>query len=260
MNCQFKPIAFIPKTRIMEEQKPLNEVIYSTMLDIIKNAKDVPGLQSEEFANTKEEIVRYLNLLMHNSVIEITGTDKEVRPNFVGFQVVMEQALANLMRDGKLKNLIGVIHASAPYTPLCTNSKDPVNTSLEKDPRATIIRDYLYQGGDLYIAYPEAGMKERSKEQRSIYFEELDIYSSTLFDTPLPTEFIPTPLIGATYCFTDKDGKNFVFAIKISETNDSKENADFGLWFGAADHKAVKDRLDTVMRFINEVAPGSIPL
>src|SRR5690606_21668156 len=159
--------------------------------------------------------------------LEVSGTDKDVRPCFVALQAIVEHVLASALQK-EVVSLKGVIHTPMPATPLCTIgkiSKELVNPSIENDPariftvkaRTTIIRDYLFKGGDLYIVYPKNGFKKRTEEQQKVYQQELASYPTHLFDVPLNCEDIPTDLIGATYLFQDRSGKTFIFAIKMTQ-------------------------------------------
>ncbi len=246
-----------------EVAKPqLTQEIRSKVLEIIKYAQDIPGLKAEESSSLREKTADIWNALVDNCILEISGTDKDVRPHFVAIQGMVEQVLASELQK-EVKVLKCIIHTPMPATPLCTTgeiSRELVDPSIEVDParlftvkaRTTILRDYLFKGGDLYSIYPKEGLKKRTEEQLEIYQQELMNYPTHLFDLPLECETIPTDLIGATYFFKDQSGHTFVFAIKIAQANDPKEVADFGLWFGPVDHPAVKQRIQSVSHYLEQ--------
>lgn len=150
-----------------------------------------------------------------------------------------------------------------PATPLCSKgeiSKELVDLSIESDParlftvksRMTIVRDYLFKGGDLYVVYPKSGYDKRTEEQQKIYKQELATYPNHLFDVPLNCESIPTELIGATYLFQDKSGNKFIFAIKMNQAKDPQDIGNFGLWFGSINQPDIQGRLHVVSDYMEK--------
>ncbi|MBS0629380.1 MAG: hypothetical protein JSS30_04045 [Verrucomicrobia bacterium] len=194
-------------------------------------------------------------------VVEISATDKEVRPIFVGLQGIIEQALAEELQIS-VKNLKGIIHTPMPATPLCTKgeiSKELIDPSIENDParlatvkaRTAILRDFLFKGGDLYICYPKAGFYDRTPEQQQIYLQELSNYPTHLFDTPLERDSLPLALIGATYFFETDAQETYVFSIKMTQAKDPQEIGHFGLWFGPITHPAIEQRLKSLSEILD---------
>lgn len=247
--------------QVVKECKLL-EVINNEVIETIEHSSDIPGLKSEEFAVLKDGIVKTWENLNKEGVLEISGTDKDVRPYFVALQGVVEHVLASQLQK-KVKILEGIIHTPMPATPLCTKgeiSKELVDVSLESDParlftvkaRTSIVRDYLFKGGDLYIVYPKAGYDKRTEEQRKIYQQELTSYPNNLFDIRMDCESIPNELIGATYIFQDELGNKFIFAIKMTQAKDPKDIGNFGLWFGSIHHPAIQKRLQAVTNFLQK--------
>lgn len=209
-----------------------------------------------------EEMTQTWNTLVAEGVVEITATDKEVRPIFVGLQGIVEHVLASELNTS-VKNLQGIIHTPMPATPLCTTgaiSKELVDPSIENDParlytvkaRTTILRDYLFKGGDLYIVYPKEGFNNRTTEQQEIYKQELRNYPIHLFDVPLDCDTIPLEMIGATYLFQNEAGQTFIFSIKMTQAKDPQELGHFGLWLGPLDHPAIQKRLKTISTFLEQ--------
>lgn len=243
-------------------ESTLLNVIDAKVLETIKYSNDIPGLKSEEFSSLKTEISRTWSRLRKEDILEINGTDKDVRPYFVAIQGVVEHVLASELLEN-IKTLTGVIHTPMPATPLCTKgeiSKELIDPSIESDPnrlftvklRTTIVRDYLFKGGDLYIVYPKGGYDKRSEEQQKIYKQELTNYPNHLFDVPLNCESIPTELIGATYLFQDHFGNKFIFAIKMTQAKDPQDMGNFGLWFGSMHHPAIQERLQAVSSYLEQ--------
>lgn len=215
-----------------------------------------------EVVNGSEDISRLFETLAQDGVVEVNGTDKDVRPPFVTLQGVIEHVLATELQN-EVRSLKGVIHTPMPATPLCTKgeiSRELVDPSIENDParlftvkaRTTILRDYLFKGGDLYVVYPKEGLAQRTEEQRAKYLEELMNHPTHLFDTPLDCDQIPNDLIGATYLFEDRLGNKYVFAIKMTQAKDPQDMGNFGLWFGPIDHPAIQKRLEAVSTFLEQ--------
>jgi hypothetical protein len=240
----------------------LISLMHSKVLETIKYSEDIPGLKFEEFSALRNEISKTWDTLIEHSVLEVSGTDRDIRPYFVALQGVIEHVLASELQK-EVTTLKGVIHTPMPATPLCTTgdiSKELVDPSIESDPsrlftvkaRTTIIRDYLFKGGDLYVVYPKDGLKKRTEEQQKIYQHELANYPTHLFDVPLNCENISTDLIGATYLFQDQSGKTFVFAIKMTQAKDPKDIGSFGLWFGHINHPSIQERIKAVSSYMEQ--------
>ena len=258
-----------------EQAHPFISRLNTKVLDTIEHAEDVPGLKAEEFCALKKDISEAWNTLVQNGALEVSGTDKDVRPCFVALQAVVEHVLSSeLQKSDGVKSLKGIIHTPMPATPLCSTgevSRDLVDSSIEKDPkrlftvkaRTTIVRDFLHQGGSLYIVYPKDGMAKRTEIQQGIYKQELVNYPNHLVDKPLDCSSIPDELIGATYVFTDPMGATFAFAIKMTQAKDPREASHFGLWFGSLQNREVGQRVNEVLSFIErtdvEIFEAPIP-
>lgn len=243
-------------------QPSLKDLLSARVTDLIQNTPSIPGLTAVELSALKDDIRNAWNTLVQDGVLEVVGTDKEIRPCFVALQGLIEQVLANELQHN-IKTLNGIIHTPMPATPLCTKgeiSPELVDPSIEIDSnrlftvkaRVTIIRDYLFKGGNLYIVYPQTGLLKRTEEQQKIYKEELAHYPTHLFDRPLTCDSIPSDLIGATYFFQDLTGQLFVFAIKMTQAKDPQEIGNFGLWFGSIDQSAIKQRVSTLTDFLEK--------
>ena len=213
-----------------------------------------------EFSPIKERVREVWDQLSKKGVLEVIGTDKEIRPSFVALQSIIEHVLSTELKQ-QIKSLTGFIHTPMPATPLCTRgqiSAELVDPSIQKDgsrlltvkTRATIVRDYLAQGANLYILYPRSGLFKRTPEQQQIYKQELLNYPSQLFDFPLKIDKIPVPLIGATYFFKDQSDNLFIFAIRMTQANDPQELGNFGLWFGSMKHPAIQERVESIAQFL----------
>lgn len=250
----------IQKNTLIESSLP--NVIDIKVLETLRHSEDIPGLKSEEFSILKTKISETWHDLIKKGVLEVKGTDKDVRPYFVAIQGLVEHVLASELQKN-VKALTGVIHTPMPATPLCSKgeiSKELIDPSIESDPprlftvkvRTTIVRDYLFKGADLYIVYPKGGYDKRTEEQQKIYKQELANYPKHLFDVPLNCESIPNELIGATYFFQDKFGNKFVFAIKMTQAKDPQDIGNFGLWFGSIHHPDIQERLQAVSGYLEQ--------
>lgn len=236
------------------------DYIGSKVEENIQHTQSFPGLKPEEYNLLREGITNAWGTLLEKGCLEVEGTDKDVRPSFVALQGMIEQLLASEI-GGQIKSTSGVIHTPMPATPLCTRgsiSLELVDPAIENDPlrlftvkaRTTIVRDYLFKGGKLYIAYPHSGLEKRTDEQIAIYQQELKNYPEKLFDLPLQCDEIPADLIGATYLFKDQTDKTYVFAIRMTQAKDPQSKGQFGLWFGPIDHPAIQARIQAVSKFL----------
>ncbi len=244
--------------------------IHNKVKQTIENSSNVPGLKSEEFSSLRLGIAECWEELVEKGVLEVTATDKDVRPYFVALQGIIEHVLAHELNKS-VKSLTGVIHTPMPATPLCTEgnvSKELVDSSIEEDPlrlftvkaRTTIIRDYLFQGGDLYIVYPKEGINKRNESQQQIYKKELENYPTHLFDYPLDCTSIDTDLIGAFYLFKSAEGKTFAFAIKMTQANSPQDLGSFGLWFGEVNKSPIQNRISSVLDLLKHSSqPIALP-
>ena len=250
---------------------PSIQHIHSQVIQTIEHSDNVPGLKSEVFYTLKIGLAERWNELVNKGVLEITGTDKDVRPYFVALQAIVEHVLAQELNKNTIRSLTGVIHTPMPATPLCNEgevSKNLVNPSIQEDPlrlftvkaRTTIIRDYLFQGGDLYIVYPKAGLAQRKETEQQIYKKELVNNPFHLFDRPLDCPSIDPNLIGAFYLFKSPEGKVFAFAIKMTQANNPQDVGSFGLWFGEVNKSPVHNRISSVLDAILKYSPQPIPL
>lgn len=251
-------------------KNPLIQNIHSKVMNVIDNSEAIPGLKSEEFERIKVGLKERWNELVEKGVLEITATDKDVRPYYVALQGIVEHVLAYELNQSVF-SLTGVIHTPMPATPLCTEgsiSKELVDRSIEEDPlrlftvkaRTTIIRDYLFQGGDLYSAYPAEGMNKRTEIQQQIYKNELVNHSAHLFDCPLDCASIDSEQIGAFYLFKNAQGNVFAFAIKMTQANSPQDMGSFGLWFGEITEKAIQQRISNVWEKALKYSSAPIPL
>lgn len=60
--------------------------IHSKVLETISSSETIPGLKDTEFSALKGAISRLWETLVEEGAIEISGTDKNVRPLFVALQ------------------------------------------------------------------------------------------------------------------------------------------------------------------------------
>ena len=228
----------------------------------IQYAPSIPGLTDDESAELKSKIGSLFESLAKEGVLELSGSDKEVRPFLVGLQTVIEHVLSGALKK-EVSTLKGFIHSPMLPDSLCTTeeiSPGLVDPTMENDPsrlftvlaRSIIIRNYLYKGGDLYAIYPSSGFKKRTSEQQAIYIQELINYPNHLFDVPLKCHEIPQNLTGATYVFEDQWGESFVFAINMTQANNPQEFGTFSIWYGPLSHKEIFNRVSEVAAFLED--------
>lgn len=255
----------------------LTKIIHAKVLATIENAENIPGLKSAEFKVLKPGLIQRWNELVEKKAIVLSGTDKDIRPYFVGLQAIIEHVLSNELNQS-IKTLTGVIHTPMPATPLCTDGKvspELVSADIKADPlrlwtvnaRTTILRDYLFKGAELFVVYPKNGLHLRKPAEQKIYREELEKVKTSgrvikLHDRPMKSNTMDKSLIGATYFFTDVKDQVHAFAIKMTQANAQDPNGDFGIWFGKASDPAIKPRLQAVKDYcdLNKQSPIDLPV
>lgn len=210
----------------------------------------------------KQEIYALIDQLIAEQEILETGSD-DLRVKYVHAQGCIEHVLACSLASGKIDQLVGVIHTPMPATPLCVKPEGPFPDISDPDKlltvtsRAQIVREYLKEGGKLYIAYPQGGLEKRTPSQQQIYREELANFPN-LIDYPLPIPAIEPDMIGATYLFRNKEGRLFAFSIKSRQVNDMQSEAEWGLWFGPLDDPKVAERVTSVFEYLTSVSPPAL--
>ncbi len=250
-------------TGSLPDKDPFIQHIQTKVTEIIEHSENVPGLKSEEFKSIKLGIVNYWNELVEKGILKVTTTDRDARPYFVALQAVVEHVLAYELNNNNITFLTGAIHTPMPATPLCTEgeiSKELVDPSIENNPlqlftvkaRTTIVRDYLYKGGNLYIVYPKEGRTKRTENQQQVYTKELENHPVHLFDYPLDCLSIDNDLIGAFYLFKNREGKIFAFAIQMTQANNPQDLGNFGLWFSEFNQSPVSERVSNVLKMIQQ--------
>lgn len=219
-------------------------------------------LNPEISLSTHVEIEEILDAIEEKSVFLERGSD-DLRLKFATLQGAVEQVLSLNLKKGKLQRLIGVIHAPAPTTPLCTRrekiDETLLNPTIRSDPkkvatvrcRSKVLRDYLDSGAKLFITYPQNGLNKRSRSQQQVYLEELKKHPNELFDCPLTINEIDPEQIGAFYLFEDKDENQYVFSIKARQANDPVDYSEWGIWFGPKDSPVVQERIKMIHHYIH---------
>lgn len=221
---------------------PLIQHFSNKVLDVLRNAGQVSGLDDPLLNELRSNIETCWNELVEKGVIEVTDTDSAVRPNYVAIQAIMEHVLSQEIGKS-IKDVDGYILTPMPSTPLCTKgeiSKEPVSPEIEQDPkrrltveaRAIILRKLLHQGGKLSVWYAKNGYDSRTPEQQNIFRDALKEYAGHLRAYSLDREAIDPESIGAFYIFTSNDRKTYGFAIKMTQAKNPQEQGSYGLWFG----------------------------
>lgn len=238
-------------------------------LQTLDHAHTIPVFTDEEFERVRPEIKRLWELLIAKGYVEQEGPDKEIRGPYVGLQAIIEHIFARIVSEDF--SIVGIIHTPRPATPLCTKgeiSPELVDFSIQNDPlraytvkaRTTTLRDFLCQGGVLYVAYPRRGLFERTKNEQDIYLDELKNFSDRLIDLPLQCESIPVEMVGATYVISEPSGELFLFSLRMTQAKDPTENQRVGLWLGSVRNPLIKDRLDSIVDFVNQTSAKQVKL
>lgn len=214
-------------------------------------------------AAPKDEIAALINELEVNHFVLKTSSDDDLRVKFVHLQGAIEHVLAKFQAEGKIQELLGIIHTPLPATPLCTQLNE-TNNQAKADKwqtvlsRATILREYLSQGSKLFVVYPQGGLEKRTSEQQQTYAQTLMEFAPNLSDWTLNTTEIDPDMIGATYLFLDNDYELYGFSIKARQFNDQQPKSEWGIWFGPIAHPEVQARLDEVFGYLISVGGPEI--
>lgn len=248
--CSIISLTF--KTEAREMNSP-------TIRHLLQQVKECIAYQVE--MPQKDATLTLLESLEKEGCTLEKGSD-DLRVKFVNLQGCMEHVLACSQVLGEIKELRGLIHTPTPATPLCTQP-EPLDQGLldesirsDKDKlytvrsRAHILREYLHNGGILYVVYPKGGLEKRTAEQQAVYMEELKRYPGKLIDWPLNTTQLDPEMLGATYFFCGLDGRVYVFSIKGTQVNDPKQEFEWGLWFGPIESPKVAQRIENLFSYV----------
>lgn len=241
-------------TTTQDERQLLTKLLLSRVKACVNNAADV---------SHKDELFSLVDALDQHGYVKEWGSDA-MRVKYVYTQGSIEHVLACAMVLGEVDSLVGIIHTPTPATPLCTKVDkldeqllDPsIRYDLEKlltvRSRAVIVREYLENGGKLFVAYPKGGLEKRSEEQQAVYCEELIKYAGRLFDAVLSCNSMDPEKVGATYFFRDQKGDIFVFSIKATQVNHPLAESEWGMWFGKSADTAINERVNVILDYLNE--------
>lgn len=217
----------------------------------------------DETIKDKSSVYELIEEIEQNHCAIESGNDS-MRIKYVAAQGCFEHILASLLATGDIDELIGVIHTPTIATPLCVKPEGPFEAVLDESirhdqeklqtvrSRAHTVREFVRQGGQLFIVYPKDGQKIRTADQLSIYHEELDRFSNTLVDWMLTCEQLDPDMIGASYLFRDKSGVVYAFSIKARQAIDNQPNAEWGLWMGVMQEPVIADRVNNIFDYLNE--------
>jgi hypothetical protein len=226
------------------------------LLDIVRDC-----INQDHPINQKDEILQLINSLDCIGSVKESGTD-DLREKYVYTQGAVEQVLALAMKHGVIDRLVGIIHTPTPATPLCTQisplDKELLHRSMRNDfqkmltvsSRSAIIREYLDQGGLLFIAYPQGGLEKRTTQQQQVYKQELIKYSNLLFDTVLSCEEMESSKVGATYLFKTPSNDVYAFSIQSQQANNPQSLSTWGMWFGSIDNEAINTRVTEIIDYL----------
>lgn len=223
--------------------------------------------------SNQAELVQSLDDEGHKQAVT-TGTKN--RHTMVSAQAAVEQLIATMMRNKKLKAATGVIHTPRPSTPLLVQhavdvSKQLVNKYVLRDERrrktvtdrVTTLRKMLDSETHmplvcLYQGHDYAKLTESQKHA----YEKNKMTFSSLSDYVIDNKFFDKnkEFIGATYLLKDLNGKNYVFSIQSFQANmEETVKTRWGIWLGEykpkelrqtkSDH-AVGERFDTLKEHV----------
>ncbi len=202
----------------------------------------------------KAEIYGVIENLRNQNYYCEEGSDN-LRVKFVATQGYIEHIMACALATGEISDLVGVIHTPMPATPLCTKPHPSIMEArdelLTESSRAEIVREYLRNGGRLFIAYPQGGLEKRTAEQQAIYREALNQFPGLLINYELDS--LTDDQIGATYLFKDREGNLFAFSIKAFQVNDPRDNDEWGIWFGPLENCHVHERIEAITSYLQSV-------
>jgi len=187
------------------------------------------------------------------AVAERAGVNALVTQNrALSHQVKTEKEMVDALASKKGIKSVWIIHTPVIATP-CVTEGQTTEGLLAKEieqneklkaltlSRASIIRDYLEQGGKLIIAYNQ-DQPGRTSEQIAIYEKLKTKYAKQIvdFSMALGKDKYPEDFIGATYLMEDPEGNWFEMTNRGVQANAPKE-AEWGIWVQDS-----KKRMETV--------------
>lgn len=235
-----------------EENEAFKQKLLTHIRACIDYSKEIPR---------KEEIYSLLEEVEKNDSILETGSD-DLRVKYVNSQGCIEHVLACSQALGEIVELIGVIHTPTPATPLCVKPEGNIEGILDQSirfdlhklltvrSRAQIVREYLANGGKLYVVYPKGGFEKRNSDQQKVYKDELQKFAGNLIDWVMSCTEMNQDMIGATYLFRNQDRQIFAFSIKSRQVNDIQKQAEWGIWFGPISQSSIKDRVNLIFDYL----------
>ena len=244
--------AFHKSYAVESSEKEFSKKFFSNLRSSIEFTSNIPQ---------KDQIYQTLSTLETEHCIVETGDD-DLRVKFVNLQGCIEHMLACFQALGNIEELIRVIHAPMPATPICIQPDGDISDILDESicynseklltvrSRAQIVREYLLKGGKLLIFYPQGGLRKRSESQQKTYLDELARFSGKLFESVLNTDRIAEEMVGATYLFRNSDKQVFAFSIKSRQANDIRSQDEWGAWFGPIREKEVQKRITHVFDYL----------
>jgi hypothetical protein len=261
-NLLTSPATIIPVSVSNSQKEDLMGHLNQRVVEMIAHADDVPGLQCGTFNHLKNGVAEKWDTLIKQGALEAQGTDRELRPYFVALRGIVEDALSREFNKN-ITSFVGIISTPMPTTPLCTKGEvshevihpDNASNTLKNfsiKTRNTIFRDYLHQGGVLYIVYPQNGLNQRMDSQQKIYKTELQNYPKNLFDSPCQDDSLNPSLIGATYLFQDTNKNVYAFAVNMTEVSNPQDHSTFRFWLGSIDNAAIQQHLKQICPYVSK--------
>ncbi|MBA3815913.1 MAG: hypothetical protein H0X29_05235 [Parachlamydiaceae bacterium] len=235
-----------------------NDLFFNHLLNQVHSCVDY-----NQNIGPKKEVHQLLDQLGDCQYVSQVGKG-HFKTKFLLAQQCIEHVLSCSEILGEITNLVGVSHMPIPTPLLCINLGDsslgdPLDTSIAGNehqlltlrPRAQMVRDYLVNGGVLFVTYPKLGFEMISLNQRSYYLSTVEKYSEVLFDTPLDCDSMDPNLMGATYAFKHNN-EWYIFSMKASEAPNPDTNSEWALWLGKISQPHILERVNMISNYLLE--------
>jgi hypothetical protein len=201
----------------------------------------VDELISTEYVSSSETDI--WSELKETGIVTKTGTDQDLRPQFVTVQFLVESTIASMLEQNLIKKAIAVIYTPQPPTPLRLNDLNIstlVSQEVNDDPerlntvriRHESLHRYLSLGGVLHAIRLA---DDASVPGIEVYKDNLDKYPNALIDHK--TASIDPARIGASYLIECNNGQKVLFTITSKQINDTKDGV-WALELGSVERKA----------------------
>lgn len=252
------------KERQIVKDTDINELKMAMLADIASTLFSDASLSSD----VKNDIARLaISPLRRQSQLLLSGSDPITRPIAVSFQNAFEQSVLHMLDEHMITEAVAIIHTRKPATPLCNPAgealSDTMHTGMQADTnrrktiqdRTMTVRQIASYGPpiSLYIAYPAAGLWQRSSAEQAIYQAEINNKNNkSLHNAPLTCSTLPDSLIGASYILKTRQGNRLFFGNSGHQAIDGTGDTTWNYWFGSLDDAPVRARYDEVTSYLKK--------